>query len=374
MGELRARPLRTARSDAGFFAKLRRFFSASSGAAKTTKLAAFEFPQGVVRTLRPLVTGGPVLGEPVAPRVAKSRNAAAPGVRGGEESQVAFVSTGTLAGIQCPEKRQRSMRTRGRAMATESRIFMVLGMHRSGTSIISGILHEMGVTMGTPDSFIPAPNAQNPKGFFENHDFRKINDGLLETRGGYVVKDWNPSLTGFESSWLLDRRMKKLIKGQCEKYPAWGWKDPRQMLTCPHWWRVFSDLQLEHRLCVIFVYRDPISVARSMCRRGNIHSISHGVALWFLYNDRAVSFLDSVRCPQLYIAFNDVIHRSEIVGRQLAESVGMPIDPDFLERFVEPSLAHTEDSAATIESYRSFDPEVHGVLSDLQAKSRTTGG
>ena len=60
-------------------------------------------------------------------------------------------------------------------------ITIVLGMHRSGTSVVAGILHFNKIIMGTYDTFWPRPLPQNPKGFYENYDFRKINDTILIT-------------------------------------------------------------------------------------------------------------------------------------------------------------------------------------------------
>lgn len=54
-------------------------------------------------------------------------------------------------------------------------IILVLGMHRSGTSCVAGILHNMGLhvhnTLGA--------NSENPKGFFEDSDIVSMNDGIL---------------------------------------------------------------------------------------------------------------------------------------------------------------------------------------------------
>ena len=53
-------------------------------------------------------------------------------------------------------------------------------MHRSGTSTVSGLLHQNKISMGTYRNFWPRPLSQNPKGFYENYDFRKINDTILQ--------------------------------------------------------------------------------------------------------------------------------------------------------------------------------------------------
>ena len=72
-------------------------------------------------------------------------------------------------------------------------ITIVLGMHRSGTSVVAGILHFNKITMGTYETFWPRPLPQNPKGFYENYDFRKINDTLLQ-KSGYNIKHYKTNI------------------------------------------------------------------------------------------------------------------------------------------------------------------------------------
>jgi len=57
---------------------------------------------------------------------------------------------------------------------------VVLGMHRSGTSLVAGILRNAGVLMG--DKFLP-PDEFNLRGYFEDTDFLWINKGILESAG-----------------------------------------------------------------------------------------------------------------------------------------------------------------------------------------------
>ena len=72
-------------------------------------------------------------------------------------------------------------------------ITIILGMHRSGTSTVAGILHLNKIVMGTYQNFWPRPLPQNPKGFYENYDFRKINDKLMQ-KAGYNVKSFESEI------------------------------------------------------------------------------------------------------------------------------------------------------------------------------------
>lgn len=69
---------------------------------------------------------------------------------------------------------------------------IILGMHRSGTSIIAGVLHTLGVYMG--NKFIGA-HWSNLLGHFENIEFVRLNDKILKNAGGswdnHLRKDIN---------------------------------------------------------------------------------------------------------------------------------------------------------------------------------------
>jgi len=63
---------------------------------------------------------------------------------------------------------------------------IVLGMHRSGTSMVSGVLNILGVDIGKD---LLGNHWSNPLGHFENNDFRNLNTQILKEAGG----DWlNP--------------------------------------------------------------------------------------------------------------------------------------------------------------------------------------
>lgn len=55
---------------------------------------------------------------------------------------------------------------------------IVLGMHRSGTSALTGALSRMGLFVGEADH-LTGSSWENPEGFFERLDARRICDALL---------------------------------------------------------------------------------------------------------------------------------------------------------------------------------------------------
>ena len=95
------------------------------------------------------------------------------------------------------------------------------------------------------------PLKPKPKGFYENYDFRKINDQLLK-RSGYDVKSYSTNIPEINKSDKLSDKMKVLIEKSNLSYPDWGWKDPRTCLTAMHWANAIEELDLGMELKIIF--------------------------------------------------------------------------------------------------------------------------
>ena len=153
---------------------------------------------------------------------------------------------------------------------------IVLGMHRSGTSVLARVLNLMGVYFG-PEGSSTGANWENPKGFWERRDVRKLNDLVLNSIGC----DWN-RLSTFDLARVprsvleeFETTAAKLVL-EMDAHRPWLLKEPRLELLLPLWLRF-----LEVPVC-INIYRHPVEVAASLKRRNEI-PIPAGLALWELY-------------------------------------------------------------------------------------------
>jgi hypothetical protein len=144
-------------------------------------------------------------------------------------------------------------------------IYIVAGMHRSGTSAIAGLLHQNGISMGEADSFWPAASPENPKGFFEDVRFRMLSDRMLRSRG-HEVADWDVPDRFYNIPGMVPACV-DLIRSVDSVHENWGWKDPRTCLTWPTWVTALEQLELEYK--IIGTVRPHTAIADSMRRRGN---------------------------------------------------------------------------------------------------------
>ncbi len=164
---------------------------------------------------------------------------------------------------------------------------LVVGMHRSGTSAVTGALGAIGLEMVHGDDRVDWPES-NPE-HWESKSLSLHNEDLLTRLGG--AWDGPPDM---DKGWERSRE----IVGAADPttllvaaYPDPGpkvFKDPRLCLLLPYWRNV-----LPGPIAAVLVWRSPMAVARSLEKRDGM-ALAEGVALWERYNRRAIEGLEGV--------------------------------------------------------------------------------
>jgi hypothetical protein len=155
----------------------------------------------------------------------------------------------------------------------------VLGMHRSGTSALSGILHYLGCDL--PRHTLQADDS-NPKGHFESSAIYKFNDRMLEEMGSrwddwrWVDPAWFKSPIG--ESFLNQAR--DLLIGEFGEAPLSVFKDPRNCRLLPIWQPAVAAAGFT--FVSILTHRNPLEVAKSLKSRNGI-DLSEGMIIWLRY-------------------------------------------------------------------------------------------
>ena len=212
----------------------------------------------------------------------------------------------------------------------------VLGMHRSGTSAMTGVLNICGAWVGNEAELTQA-SVENPNGFWERRDIREICDKLLQSAGA----DWW-KIAGFDPKAIprtilteQRRKFQKIIL-TLDEYETWVIKEPRLCLLLP-----VLRQYVRNPVCV-YMYRNPLEVARSLQVR-NGFSISSGLALWQVYNFHALKASEGL--PRIFVSFEALmIHPIETlkeIAEKLEELVGShTVNPErkLIEQFIDPNL------------------------------------
>lgn len=237
--------------------------------------------------------------------------------------------------------------------------FSVLGMHRSGTSLVMRCLNLLGAELGREERVMRPREGNNPAGFWEHVGIVAINNRILERFGG----SWHepPVLAdGWEGSASLSdlrSRARDLVRKEFGDRPVWGFKDPRCSLTLPFW------RELIPRLRAVVCVRNPLDVARSLRVRDGFPE-EKSVRLWIEYT--LAAFRNTSGIPREVTFYEDYFGDWDWALNRLAGIVGRdPPDSSSevrrqLEAFRDEGLRHHRTS---------FADALASPLLDLPAKT-----
>ena len=151
----------------------------------------------------------------------------------------------------------------------------ILGMHRSGTSALGGVLSILGMEFGTD---LMSANEGNPKGYFENNFIYKLNEKILFESNS----SWDDIYFDIDSIKRNDFEMyvgkaEEILINEFRYVEKFVIKDPRISLLFPIWEKACKNLGYDIK--IILPYRNPLEVAKSLQKRNNF-SIEKGLLLW----------------------------------------------------------------------------------------------
>ena len=247
-----------------------------------------------------------------------------------------------------------------------SQPLVIIGMHRSGTSLAVRLLSDLGLHMGDYLS----RDAESV--FFQKLNRRIFNsvrakwgfvDPLIEVMDSddFIESQSNDMHKAlFEDRRLLSREMKISeyfgsglwddVKDGNQVH--WGWKDPRTTLTFPIWLRVFPQAKILHML------RNGIDVAISTHRRTmkqHRNLIKRTIRLD--YNPITLDFEYCFQLWESYVSF--VCDHKDIIP-----------DENYLEVRYEDLLSEPETQLRLISDFISFpvrDQDMKTVITQIDS-------
>jgi len=196
---------------------------------------------------------------------------------------------------------------------------VVLGCHRSGTSMVAGMLHALGVNMGER---FREPDQHNSGGYWEDLDWRDLDQHILAAAGGSW---WEPpsmrSILGCAP--LFSPGARALADVRDARGGPWGFKDPRACLTLP----TYVDVLADNTLFVV-VDRDLTAVLDSLQRRatlrGYVMQNPKGLVVEYLARrERFLAQVDPGRVMRLW--YEAVTTRPTRWAEKLAQGLGLEV-------------------------------------------------
>jgi hypothetical protein len=272
---------------------------------------------------------------------------------------------------------------------------IVIGMHRSGTSLVSRVLSDLGVFMGWRQD----RNAE-ARAFIALNKWLLVQAGaawdqpepldlfLADRPSRTIAADFcRDALAGRAGlsflgprGWLRTRSL-DAYRGQ------WGWKDPRNTLTLPLWRDLWPNARVVH------VLRNGLDVAASLKHRheqridharkhlssrrwhwraskrsldaARFASMDGGMSLWQHYVGQARAALVTAGHKGIELRYEDLLRQPDVELARLGRWLGLPDPAPGLE-----SLTVTVDSGRA-EAWRQDKeicdeaPRFAGLLADF---------
>lgn len=245
------------------------------------------------------------------------------------------------------------------------RCLHVIGMHRSGTSAVTGLITTLGLR-GPAEKDVFKAGRANPRGNQESATLTGFNEDVLTSLGG----DWS-SPTVLEPHWekapamvAQEARASALLSRAFGSQP-FVWKDPRNCLLLP-FWRGITPPD-----AAVFVYRNPLEVAGSI-RARNRFPLIHGLALWERYVRSAAANLEGI--PTLVTGFDRVLGDTVAWCRELVDflaTAGLEVDGGSLDRALhslDSTLRHQRPSSLPDDGIHASQRDVLSALEGLQGR------
>lgn len=199
---------------------------------------------------------------------------------------------------------------------TARAVYLVLGMHRSGTSALTRALAALGPDL--PAHTMPG-DEHNEAGYFESWPIAVFNDQWLRAAHSawddpfaFPLEPLPPSL---HEEWL--RKASDLFDEEFGSAPRPLLKDPRISLLAPAWFELFERKGVAVRNVVSM--RRPLAVAKSLQRRDGF-ALERGVLIWTSYMLAAESH--SRGRPRLFVSYEQLLEDWRAQTLRVAEAFG----------------------------------------------------
>lgn len=206
-----------------------------------------------------------------------------------------------------------------------SKCIFIIGMHRSGTSLLASLFHKNGISCG---SALLEPDWINPAGYFEDTTLLSINKYIYaaERYDRFMIprKLFKFHNTFFsDQSGVLDTANQYALE-MASKNDVWVWKNPRLCILLPFWIFILERNDIDWEF--ITVDRPGKQVKRSLMRtQGMTMTRALYVIRRHKYNIETLKH-DYYTRWMADIRFEDIVNRTGFVAKRLSRILRLELN------------------------------------------------
>ena len=200
---------------------------------------------------------------------------------------------------------------------------IVLGMHRSGTSALSGALNIAGIDFASESKHFDADSNVNAKGYWEHAGIVLKNEKLLSMLDSSWddFRDYSerlPSLSGLDE---VKNEIGGILESDFNSDSPIGVKDPRMCRLLPIWLDVLQDKGVEPHFVIIT--RHPYEVAKSLSARDGMLE-DKALLLWLSYVMEAEKY--SRGCRRSFLTYHELMTDWEKTLSRVFDDISIHLD------------------------------------------------
>ncbi|WP_373004284.1 sulfotransferase family protein [Hyphomonas sp.] len=274
-----------------------------------------------------------------------------------------------LEAVTAPKTAKALRTVSDRSEAARRPIIVVLGMHRSGTSVLTRALAALGVELGS--HMMLAVEQDNDKGFWEDLDIYRLNERLLKKCNSAWHRLASLEVGRLETEEFAAERVEaaNLISTKIQDVDLFAFKDPRTAVLLPFWQCVLSDLELEPQY--VIAVRNPLEISESLRKRDGFDQTKN-LLLWLTHMYSAVQLTDGAQ--RVFVGYQQVI--ADPLGQlsRICEALGLTAPSlesaaykEYADEFLDGSLNHNRISPnelARCESIPDVFPAFYQLLNE----------
>ena len=218
---------------------------------------------------------------------------------------------------------------------TSMKQFICIGIYRSGTSLVTGTLNQLGIDVGRHEN--EADPKANPWGFWEDHDVIDLHLKLLVLLGrpNFFLCERDDYLKLIDDP-VANKLVKDYIEMRNNKGSIWAVKDPRMITFYP----LFEKhLEAPH---IIFIERKKESVLESwkimhpeLAVPLHRHDGKDGMSQIDIIYEELLADYKNIKAnnkhPSITVDYSEYIDNREATAKKIADFVGVPVNQGALE-------------------------------------------
>ncbi|MFH0255787.1 sulfotransferase family protein [Vibrio rumoiensis] len=247
----------------------------------------------------------------------------------------------------------------------KSRLLVVLGVPRSGTSAITRALKIFGASFG--QDLIEAKQDINDKGFWEDKEILNLNEDILRT----LNTSWSSlkpiTKDCFDSDEFTKYKVEaeSLIKDKVRNGRILALKEPRITKLLPFWEMIFESCGIS--VSYIVALRHPSGVLNSFIRQENVmvRSVdiipSNVYLIWLSYLVATIPLFLS-KSDVMVVSYNDLLDDPQGVIFSLSRKLNIDVDEtelvEYSQSFLSKELNHARGD-------NNFSGDFNGIIIDL---------